>query len=107
MTRELRLELIAPRETIDLVTIDMDVEVNETEVFAGIRDNVGEKPPAMSYFRATDPGGKKYDIAMLFTSDYLNSATPAQLQVDYQLVTTALVKLVTVLNEGGFNRDHN
>lgn len=110
MTRELKLELVTPRQVMHLVTIDMDAEVNETEVFAGIRDNIAKndgdyvgKPDAMSYFRATDLStDKRYDMAMLFTSDYLEVASPMQLQTDYQHITSAITRLVAKLNEGGF-----
>jgi len=107
MTRELKVDLVAPSGETELVVIDMD-KVDEHKIFTGIRDNIGGvdhvgTPEAMSYFRATDlETDKKYDLAMLFTREYLERAKPMHLQTDYQIVTRSLIKLVKKINDGVF-----
>lgn len=84
---------------IELCVINKDAP-DQQEIFTSMRDKIGDKPPVGSWFVVQDmETGKRYDLAVRFTKEYMAHATPLNVQTDYQIVANAVLKLIKKLDE--------
>jgi len=100
--RVLELQFVAPSGTTTLTAINMD-NPDQHNIFTSMRDKLGHHPEHMGFFKAIDRStDQAYDMAMRFDDEVTKTMTPMDVETQYQLVTQALLKLIGILNEGGF-----